>query len=277
MRAVEAGSIPGTPRAHGYTTSRTGSMNTVTQQSRFPTSPRQPGRNASATRGRPLTPTKSQRESLKGDEIRRGQEADAADRSESDEDASVGRSKPFNRSRFGPKPAADALSWDGDAEDDEEEESSGGSLPFATSAKSTSEDPSSTLHNSPKRPVATPQPAPETRSKSKELQSLHNEPSKPSSRPTTANVTTNEISNANNRSEPLSPQQRAQLEKLSPKYQKSSSDGSPSMGSSFSDLDDVTQSALEDALMSNMQYGSLGIGAGSRMSSLRDALGRHNK
>ena len=48
------------------------------------------------------------------------------------------------------------------------------------------------------------------------------------------------------------------------------------MGSSFSDLDDasVTQSALEDALLSNMQHGSIGMGMGSRMSSLRDALGR---
>lgn len=46
------------------------------------------------------------------------------------------------------------------------------------------------------------------------------------------------------------------------------------MGSSFSDLDDlsVTQSALEEALLSNMQHGSIGMG--SRMSSLRDALGR---
>jgi len=75
-------------------------------------------------------------------------------------------------------------------------------------------------------------------------------------------------------SEPLSPQQRAQLEKLSPRHKKSDSNSSPSMGSSFSDLDEasVTQSALEDALMSNMQHGCLGLG--SRMSNFRDALSK---
>ncbi|CAI7590626.1 unnamed protein product [Penicillium manginii] len=48
------------------------------------------------------------------------------------------------------------------------------------------------------------------------------------------------------------------------------SDGTPSMGSSFSDLDDtsVTQSALEEALMSNMQQG----GMASRMSTISQAL-----
>ncbi|PLB52541.1 hypothetical protein P170DRAFT_434265 [Aspergillus steynii IBT 23096] len=48
------------------------------------------------------------------------------------------------------------------------------------------------------------------------------------------------------------------------------SDGTPSMGSSYSDLDDasVTQSALEEALMSNMQHG----GMASRMSTFSQAL-----
>lgn len=51
------------------------------------------------------------------------------------------------------------------------------------------------------------------------------------------------------------------------------SDGSPSMGSSFSDLDDasVTQSALEEALMSNMQHGH-NESVASRMSNISQAL-----
>ena len=51
------------------------------------------------------------------------------------------------------------------------------------------------------------------------------------------------------------------------------SDGSPSMGSSFSDLDEasVTQSALEEALMSNMQHGRNGSVV-SRMSTISQAL-----
>ncbi|KFY98341.1 hypothetical protein V498_01492 [Pseudogymnoascus sp. VKM F-4517 (FW-2822)] len=48
------------------------------------------------------------------------------------------------------------------------------------------------------------------------------------------------------------------------------SDGTPSMGSSFSDLDDasVTQSALEEALLSNMQHG----GMASKMSTFSHAF-----
>ncbi|GIZ38012.1 hypothetical protein CKM354_000143900 [Cercospora kikuchii] len=74
---------------------------------------------------------------------------------------------------------------------------------------------------------------------------------------------------------PLSPRHRAQLASLSPRSRRDGSEGSPSMGSSFSDLDDtsVTQSALEEALLSNMRAQG-GSTMASRMSSLRDALGR---
>ncbi|KAM3421140.1 hypothetical protein BST61_g1553 [Cercospora zeina] len=74
---------------------------------------------------------------------------------------------------------------------------------------------------------------------------------------------------------PLSPRHRAQLASLSPRRRRDGSEGSPSMGSSFSDLDDtsVTQSALEEALLSNMRAQG-GSTMASRMSSLRDALGR---
>ncbi|EEP75555.1 predicted protein [Uncinocarpus reesii 1704] len=67
----------------------------------------------------------------------------------------------------------------------------------------------------------------------------------------------------------LSPRRAAEL-RLSPHNQAKRSDGTPSMGSSFSDLDDasVTQSALEEALLSNMQNG----GVASRMSTLSQAL-----
>ncbi|KAI9879211.1 MAG: hypothetical protein M1830_009212 [Pleopsidium flavum] len=72
---------------------------------------------------------------------------------------------------------------------------------------------------------------------------------------------------------PLSPRRAAELAALSPRRRalaKEGSDGTPSMGSSFSDLDDasVTQSALEEALLSNMQHG----GVASRMSTISQAL-----
>ncbi|KAF3352960.1 hypothetical protein VdG1_00432 [Verticillium dahliae VDG1] len=58
---------------------------------------------------------------------------------------------------------------------------------------------------------------------------------------------------------PLSPRRTAELSGKSPS-RREGSDGTPSMGSSFSDLDDasVTQSALEEALASKMQDGAIG-------------------
>ncbi|GAM90354.1 hypothetical protein ANO11243_083970 [Dothideomycetidae sp. 11243] len=63
----------------------------------------------------------------------------------------------------------------------------------------------------------------------------------------------------------LSPRRRTDV------LSKEGSEGTPSMGSSFSDLDDasVTQSALEDALLSKFQNNP---GAASRMSSFSQAL-----
>lgn len=90
--------------------------------------------------------------------------------------------------------------------------------------------------------------------------------------------------------EPLSPRRVANLSRQSSRQQGSanqSSEETPSMGSSFSDLDgifpfspvlvtilltmldaSVTQSALEEALLSNMQHG----GMASRMSTISQAL-----
>ncbi|PIG82378.1 autophagy-related protein 29 [Aspergillus arachidicola] len=73
---------------------------------------------------------------------------------------------------------------------------------------------------------------------------------------------------------PLSASRRGELAHHSPRRLNNSgrdaSDGTPSMGSSYSDLDDasVTQSALEEALLSNMQHG----GMASRMSTISQAL-----
>lgn len=66
---------------------------------------------------------------------------------------------------------------------------------------------------------------------------------------------------------PLSPpdNHRAELARLGspksrgPRSRKEGSEGTPSMGSSFSDIDDagISQSALEEALLSNMQHGRM--------------------
>lgn len=71
-----------------------------------------------------------------------------------------------------------------------------------------------------------------------------------------------------------SPRRTAALAHSSPRRSvgsgREASDGTPSMGSSFSDLEDtsVTQSALEDAYLSNMQHG----GMASRVSAMSQAL-----
>ncbi|KAL4991459.1 hypothetical protein BDW68DRAFT_174023 [Aspergillus falconensis] len=72
-----------------------------------------------------------------------------------------------------------------------------------------------------------------------------------------------------------SPRRAADVSHMSPRRSTTSgkdiSDGTPSMGSSFSDLDgdtSVTQSMLEEALLSNMQHG----GMASRMSTISQAL-----
>lgn len=67
----------------------------------------------------------------------------------------------------------------------------------------------------------------------------------------------------------LSPRHRAELARLSPR-RREGSEGTPSMGSSFSDLDDasVTQSALEEQLLSHMQH----QGGLSKMSTISQAL-----
>lgn len=69
------------------------------------------------------------------------------------------------------------------------------------------------------------------------------------------------------------PSSHQALSALSPRQRriaKEGSDGSPSMGSSFSDLDDasITQSALEDALANEMAHG----GVASKMSTISQAL-----
>ncbi|KAI1408550.1 hypothetical protein F5Y13DRAFT_172244 [Hypoxylon sp. FL1857] len=76
---------------------------------------------------------------------------------------------------------------------------------------------------------------------------------------------------------PLSPRRTMELAGRSPgakgKGYSRDSDGTPSMGSSFSDLDDasVTQSALEEALASKMQDGTIGSLRGTISAAFRSS------
>lgn len=266
-------SSPGTPKSTRPVVSRTPSTTTVTQSRVFPTSPRQPSQTLART-----SYDSRRRTSGAGQAAEFSHDAyddstlghDRASESDSEEEPSaMARSQAFRRSPLSKRPVMGTLSSDGDAED-EDDDDSGGFLPFAAASRPVRDDLAETLRDAPHRgthQVST------SKAKSQGPPPDSSASSASSTQPQPSN---NGHTDPNNRPGPLSPRYRAELEKLSPRYKKSGSEGSPSMGSSFSDLDDasVTQSALEDALLSNMQHGSLGMGMGSRISTLRDALAR---
>lgn len=191
-----------------------------------------------------------------------------------------------------------------DDDDEEDDEDSPPFLPFAnTSANPASTagqhaDPSATLRggvgspNPPQKPTVhrrgtSERIVPATSRAGTEPKVLTSSASSasPGPTPTTATQHHHNTGNPTNLKAPnqppglLSPHQAAALEAagLSPRRRpgKEGSDGTPSMGSSFSDLDDasVTQSALEEALMSNMGHnGSANASVASRVSGLSQAL-----
>lgn len=187
-----------------------------------------------------------------------------------------------------------------DADDDDDDDDDGANfLPFAADTPealsrqntSSTQDPSATLRGAlgeatPQRPtthrrstserVNSPAKANTPTATVAKLQPMSASTSSVSSNsgagapPTTGQPAHPTLSNRSART--LSPRQQATLASagLSPRRQ--GSESSPSMGSSFSDLDDanVTQSALEEALMSGM--GNTTHTVASRVSGLSQAL-----
>ena len=219
---------------------------------------------------------------------------DREDSSDSDADVEAGRST-LAKSRFPhrsslkkkSRPKLAMLSPEVDDERVEDEDDAGGFLPFAAnSAQPPKDDPSATLREPQGKQTTVP-------ASSRPAQKTHRQRSEPhintESSASSANSAMQprdsssgaEVASGTDGGEitqrpgPLSPRHRAQLANMSPRLRREGSEGSPSMGSSFSDLDDasVTQSALEDALLSNMRQGNFSNLA-SRASSLRDALSR---
>ena len=145
---------------------------------------------------------------------------------------------------------------------DEEDEDSPPFLPFSDARPITPPgrtDPSSTVKISPKR-LLSHRTSPVSLNKPKTLdapQTAHSSSSSVQSQPQSQNR----------------PPQHSPLSALSPRQRrvaKEGSEGTTSMGSSFSDLDDasVTQSALEEHLANEMTHGSVA----SRMSTISQAL-----
>lgn len=178
--------------------------------------------------------------------------------SESETAAPLTRSRAYMRRSRGSssKPPLGPLS---DA--DEDQEDSAPFLPFSDAKAFTvtaSPDPSATLRIAPEKLVSR-QPIPGSPSKLEATplsQTAHSSSSSAQSQPQSRNAR-----QAQNPLSSLSPRQR--------RIAKEGSEGTPSMGSSFSDLDDasVTQSALEEALANEMNHG-----VASRMSTISQAL-----
>ena len=247
--------------------SRTASTHTITQ---VPASPRTPterrssfaqrGRSREAS-GRSVEASPKQNQRPHGKEASPSAIASDSSSSSSSDDAHqpMTRSRVFaRRPRYPPSKAP--LNPLSDA--DEEDEGSPPFLPFSDTRPITPPaptDPSSTLRLSPKRPPSHRPPA-----------ALLTKPKAPN-RPETAHSSSSSV-----QSQPQSqnrPPQQNPLSSLSPRQRriaKEGSEGTPSMGSSFSDLDDasVTQSALEETLANEMTHGSVA----SRMSTISQAL-----
>ncbi|GAB7351862.1 hypothetical protein MBLNU459_g2416t1 [Dothideomycetes sp. NU459] len=248
--------------------SRTPSNRTVTQSKvSVPPSPRQPAikssfRNSLINQSKPVAPTQ---EAVEDDSP---PPAEASDSSSSDETSSqsMARSQAFRRPQHFSRVGAGSL----DSDEDDDEQSSGGFLPFAAAPKADKkEDPAATLRSpQPKRTVpSAAQVFSESSASSTSSAAAGPSQSSGAARPARGPGKTQQTQKSP--ATALSPRRRAELSKLSPRMKRDGSDGTPSMGSSFSDLDDasISQSALEDAFLSTMQHG-----AASRISNISQAL-----
>lgn len=174
--------------------------------------------------------------------------------------APLSRSRAYMRRPRHPNPKA-PLGPLSDA--DEDDADSPPFLPFSDpkAVERSPPDPSATLRTAPQflstRLHAQVPPTSTSSSSSAQSSQPHRKTHRPPQNPTSPpHHHSNEPASA------LSPRQR--------KVVKDGSEGTPSMGSSFSDLDDasVTQSALEEALAHEMNQG----GVASRMSTISQAL-----
>ncbi|KAM0416483.1 hypothetical protein ACHAPD_005409 [Fusarium lateritium] len=163
----------------------------------------------------------------------------------------------------------------GQSEDDDDDESEPAFQPYTSpSSKTSAQDLSSTLredrHGSGKRPH-----------RSHGKLAIHKSNTSDSSASSAAMIQKPDRTDKSTEQRtpgPLSPRRTGELSGRSPGgkdrgYSREGSDGTPSMGSSYSDLDDasVTQSALEEALASHMNRG-----AGSRFSISQAFRSRYN-
>ena len=216
------------------------------------------------------------------------------------------RRSPVHKTRHSRKASSPDNESEEEEEEEEEEDDDDDSAPFLPFANTSAnpntnstqhQDPSATLRGGFGPPNPAHRPTAQRRTTSERIvtatarpaaqaQTLTSSTSSASSGPTPTTTTRHRYTNShpnvpttqNRPHGPLSPRQAAALEAagLSPRRRpgREGSDGTPSMGSSFSDLDDasVTQSALEEALMSNMGNNGGNASMASRVSGISQAL-----
>ncbi|KAI9668346.1 MAG: hypothetical protein M1829_005550 [Trizodia sp. TS-e1964] len=276
-------SRPGTPlKPTAQPMSRTSSSNTATQ-SRLgtPISPRHP---FNPSRNPPPSVVKKPEQKMKHQvaipvskvklqEQARPKKAEPSDissssSSSSDEEGSAAKNQPFRRPArlFSKKPSN--LPLDGD-EDDEEESPAFLPLSPEVTPQTARPDPREALRGSPRNAPLVQQRPSARYLKEREL-AANSRNTLSSTSSSGSQVVVGDRYLPERTPGPLSPRRTAELMGRSPRRKQTGSEGTPSMGSSFSDLDDasVTQSALEEALLSNMQGG----GVASRMSTISQAL-----
>ncbi|KAI9819286.1 MAG: hypothetical protein M1827_007443 [Pycnora praestabilis] len=290
----DEGSIPSTPKKQiAPPMSRNSSTSTaVMSRQVVPPSPRQPydrsqrlsypppsnaNTSIEADSAGNIPNRNADHEDLPRSPSERGESPSSSSSSSSEPAPRTSRSQTFKRpTRF----ASHKAVLDHFAEDEEDDDDPA-FLPFSnppkttttTTTTATTHDPSATLRGEP------PQPSPERRRstnqgpKLQRPQTTHSSASSAGSGPAVSTESDGAQSQQQRPPGPLSPRRAAELAGLSPRRRikaREGSDGTPSMGSSFSDLDDasVTQSALEEALLSNMQHGNVA----SRMSTISQAL-----
>lgn len=140
----------------------------------------------------------------------------------------MARSQAFRRPTHYTKTAKHGYN---DDDDDDDGESSGGFLPFATTATG-SADPAATIKSPVKRAYEQRPIAPDSSASSAS-----------SAAPAQTNTTVHKQRESRgdytqaSPASALSPRHRSELSKLSPRMRRDGSEGTPSMGSSFSDLD----------------------------------------
>lgn len=223
--------------------SRTTSTNTITQSR--PTVPNSPGKLPGTSERSPIAASPLQQRIMdrgRPHQARRSNLESSSEESDSDASAErpsqsfLSKSQTFRRTpRYGAGKAA-KLETDDDDDDDEDDEPA-----FFTLAKAGSkgaQDLGATLRSPEQESEATREPIPVTR-----ISSQANTESSASSLASSAAPISSPVdtTRSNRAPGPLSPRQRAGIAAVSPRGRgpggKDGSDGTPSMGSSFSDLD----------------------------------------